>query len=104
MSEIFVLSVGVDSMILEARARLLRSAGFNVVSAMSIKEAFRLFQDGDFDLLLLCHTLPAQDRERLLRLIRASGIPVASIYGSLGDLSDTTAARVEAILRGSSRS
>ncbi|MGD0913380.1 MAG: hypothetical protein ABR928_15925 [Terracidiphilus sp.] len=54
---------------------------------MSIKEAFHLFQEGDFDLIALCHTLPATDRERLIWLIRASGsrIPVACILGTQGN-------------------
>jgi CheY-like chemotaxis protein len=101
MSEILVLSVGVDPVILDARARFLRSAGFGVVSASSIKEAFQVFQDGNFSLILLCHTLPAQDCECLARLIRGSDIPVAFIYGSLGKHpahSGATAKRIEVIL------
>jgi len=84
MSETLILSVGLDPMILDAREEILRSAGFIVVSAVSIKEALHLFRDGDFDLMILCHTLAVKDRERLTCLIRASGsrIPVASISGT----------------------
>lgn len=87
MSETLVLSVGLDPLILDAREEVLKSAGYIVVSAMSIKEAFHLFRDGDFDLMILCHTLPAKDRERLTCLIRASGsrIPVAFISGLSGE-------------------
>ena len=87
MSETLVLSVGLDPLILYARETILRSAGFFVVSAMSMKEAFNLFQDGDFDLMILCGTLPVRDRERLTCLIRASGsrIPIASVSGRPGE-------------------
>ncbi len=87
MSETLILSVGIDPLTLCAREAVLRSAGYIVVSAMSIKEAFHLFLDGDFDLMVLCHTLPVRDRERLTCLIRASGsrIPVACISGTPGE-------------------
>lgn len=81
MSETLILSVGLDPLVLRAREAILRSEGYIVVSASSIKEAFHLFRDGDFDLMILCNTLPVRDRERLTCLIRASGsrIPIASI-------------------------
>jgi CheY-like chemotaxis protein len=87
MSGTLILSVGIDPLTLYAREAVLRSAGYIVVSAMSIKEAFHLFLDGDFDLMVLCHTLPVRDRERLTCLIRASGsrIPVACISGTPGE-------------------
>jgi CheY-like chemotaxis protein len=81
MAETPILSFGLDPLILYAREAVLRSEGYIVVSATSVKEAIHLFQDGDFDLMILGNTLPAEDRERLTCLIRASGsrIPIASI-------------------------
>jgi CheY-like chemotaxis protein len=81
MPETLVLSVSLDPIALYAREAVLRSAGYIVVSTSSIKEAIHLFQDGDFDLMILCPTLSAKDRERLTGWIRASGsrIPIASI-------------------------
>ena len=81
MSETLILSVGLDPLILYAREAILRSEGYIVVSASSIKEAFHQFRDGDFDLMILGKTLPVSDRERLTCLIRASGsrMPIASI-------------------------
>lgn len=86
MSETLVLSVGLDPLTLYSREAVLRSAGYIVVSALSIKDAFHLFQNGDFDLIVLCHTVPVRDRDRLIWLIRQSGsrIPVASILGTPG--------------------
>lgn len=50
---------------------------------MSAEEAIHLFRDGDFDLVILCHSLPIEHCERLIRFIRNSGsrIPVACVSG-----------------------
>lgn len=81
MPETLVLSVSLDPIAQYAREAVLRSAGYIVVSTSSIKEAFHLFQDGDFDVMILCPTLSIKDRERLTGWIRASGsrIPIAWI-------------------------
>ena len=81
MSQTLVLSVGWDPMILHTRNLLLQSAGYIVVSAMSMKDAVHLFQDGDFDLVILCNSISTRDCERLRCLIRASGsrIPIVCV-------------------------
>jgi DNA-binding response OmpR family regulator len=80
-----VLSVGLDPGLLKARNLVLQSAGYVVVSAFSIKEAAKQFQAGDFDLVLLCQTIPAKDRDGLTWWMRSSGsgIPVVCVSGSL---------------------
>jgi CheY-like chemotaxis protein len=87
MSQTRVLSLSSDPVILETGDLILRSAGHIVVSTTSIKEAAHLFQDGDFDLIILCHTLPAKDCECLTSFIRASGsrIPIASGLETFGE-------------------
>jgi CheY-like chemotaxis protein len=87
MSQTLVLSAGSDHVVLATRELILRSAGHIVVSAASIKEAVQQFRDGDFDLIILCHTLPQKDCQRLICFIRASGsrIPIASVSGGLGE-------------------
>jgi CheY-like chemotaxis protein len=82
-----VLAIGFDLSLMTIRDLVLQSAGYAVVEASSLKEAVDHFQSGDFDLVLLCHSVPAGDRERLTSLIRASGsrIPIVSIAGSLGE-------------------
>jgi CheY-like chemotaxis protein len=86
MSQTLVLSIGSQLAVLDTRELILRSAGYIVVSAISIEEAVRFFQDGDFDLIVLCHTLPTKECERLTSLIRASGsrIPIVSVSGTAG--------------------
>ena len=82
-----VLAVGFESSLMTARMLALQSAGYVVVRGSSLKETVHHLQSGDFDLVLLCHSVPATDRERLTSLIRASGsrIPIVSIAGSLGE-------------------
>lgn len=83
MALTLVLSVGLDPELLGTRNLVLQSAGYTVVAAYSIKEAIHRFQEGDFDLVLLCQSITAIDRERLSCWIRASGsrIPVVSVLG-----------------------
>ena len=87
MSLTIVLSIGFDPSLLETRSLVLQSAGYMVESASSLKEAVNRFQSGDFDLVLLCHSVPRKDRDHLTSLIRASGsrIPIVSIAGNLGE-------------------
>jgi CheY-like chemotaxis protein len=82
-----VLAVGFDPSLMTARMLVLQSAGYVVVRASSLKKTTDHLQSGDFDLVLLCHSVPATKRERLTKFIRASGsrIPIVSIAGSLGD-------------------
>jgi DNA-binding response OmpR family regulator len=68
-----VLAVGLDSWLLVTRNKVWRSAGYFVVSADSIGDAIDLFNDGDFDLVVLSHSISIESRERLTSLIRASG-------------------------------
>jgi DNA-binding response OmpR family regulator len=83
MALTLVLSVGRDPELLGTRNLVLHSAGYIVVSAASIKEAVDRFADGDFDLVILCHSIPPRERKRLTFLIRASGsqTPIVSVSG-----------------------
>jgi len=79
-----VLAVGLDSWPRATQTRVWRSTGYFVVSAESIGEAIDLFNDGDFDLVVLGHHISIEDKERLTSLIRLSGAqtPVAFIGNS----------------------
>jgi CheY-like chemotaxis protein len=54
---------------------------------MSSREAIEDFRAGDFDLVLLGHSVPMEDKEKLTSLIRASGsrTPVVCVAKSPGD-------------------
>ncbi len=81
-----ILSIGLDLSLLVSRAVFLGSAGYGVISALSLKEAVNYLQTAEFGLVILCRSIPAKDRERLTCLIRASGlsIPVVSITEAAG--------------------
>jgi hypothetical protein len=87
MSLTVVLAAGLDKSLLTNQSSAWQSAGYLVTFAGSIKEAISLFRDGDFDLVLLGNSIPADSRERLAFLIRASGsqIPVVCVADSSGD-------------------
>jgi CheY-like chemotaxis protein len=82
-----VLAVGFEPSLMTARMLVLQSAGYVVVRGSSLKETVDHLQSGDFDFVLLCHSVPTTDRKRLTSLIRTSGshIPIVSIAGSLGE-------------------
>lgn len=86
MSLATILAVGLDSHLLDTRRMILQSAGYIVVTAGSIKEAFHLFLNGDFGLVVLCHSIPERDRDGLACMIRASGslTPVVGIAKHTG--------------------
>ena len=85
-----VLAVCLDSLVPGPQDSAWRSAGYFFIPANSIKEAISHFKAGDFDLVLLGHTIPAEARERLTFLIRATGsnVPVVSMAG-LSDHNDS---------------
>lgn len=82
-----LLAVGLDSSLLGIHGPAWQSAGYFVTSTTSIREAILHVNEGDFDLVLLGHSIPAQSRERLTFLIRASGsrIPVVCVTNSSSD-------------------
>jgi DNA-binding response OmpR family regulator len=88
MPHTVVLAVGRDPVLLETRSQVLQAAGYTVIPERSLKKAVARFREEDFDLVLLCHTIPAQDRERLTQLLRehTSRTPIVSISCSVSGL------------------
>jgi len=82
-----VLAVGLDPWQLAAQTSHLKSAGFFFIPAGSIPEAVNHFKSGDFDIVLLGHSMSIEDKERLVFLIRRSGsrTPVVCIGTSPSD-------------------
>lgn len=86
MSLTVVLAVGLDSSFLESQTSVWQSSEYVVTFAGSLEEAIGRFRDGDFDLVLLGHSIPADCREKLTLVIRATGsqIPVFEVVDSSG--------------------
>lgn len=87
MAFFLILAVGQDPRVLNTRCSILRSAGFVVRSAFGVAESIDLFQNTDFDLMLLCHSIPVEDRDRLIRIIRRTGsrIPIYVVVSATKD-------------------
>jgi len=92
-----ILALGFESTLMRSRSLLLRSAGYVVASASSVKEAINRFLCGDFDLVLLSESVPAKDKDLLFRLIRESGsrIPIVPIAEIADELSTSATAAPE---------
>ena len=97
MPNTLVLAVGHDSMLLETRSQVLRGAGYTVVSTLSLNKSITYFLEGDFDLILLCHSIPAAGRERLARLMRehAPRTPIVTVVSYLGEKDPFADASIE---------
>ncbi len=83
MSFTVILALGLDSLVAGQRS-VWQSAGYFVTPIKSINEAIAHLREGDFDLVLLGHSIPTDSRERFTFLIRASGsrTPVVSVSDS----------------------
>lgn len=81
MSSSVILAVGQDPVLLKTRSQILRTQGFAVVAVFSLSKAIDRLTEGDFDLILLCHSIPVQIRERLVQRIRehTSGTPIVTV-------------------------
>jgi DNA-binding response OmpR family regulator len=101
MAVTVVLAVAVDPSLLMAQDSIWRSEGYIVIPAHSIRDAIEHFKAGDFDLVLLGHSMTVENKERLTFLIRASGstTPVVCISSS----ADVSHAFADATLRNDPR-
>jgi CheY-like chemotaxis protein len=95
MPHAVVLMVGRDRVLVETRSQVLRTAGYIVVLAFNPRHAIDEFVKGDFDLVLLCHSIPCDARERLASVLREHTsrtpiVSVASFDGQFDDFADAT--------------
>ena len=79
MSSTVILAASNEPKLLESRSSILRSDGYDVEPVLSVEHAIDRLMNRDFDLVLLCHSIPARDRNRLARLIRTSRLPTAVV-------------------------
>lgn len=84
-----VLSVGSDRMLLKVRDDVLRAAGYIVREYLPSQFTS---VENDFDVAVLCHSIPADEQRRIIRYIR-SHKPTAPILlvRSDGETSDVDA-------------
>jgi DNA-binding NtrC family response regulator len=86
MPHIVALCVGRDPLLLLTRGQVLRSDGYIVSSTLSADQALQQFVAGDFDMVILCHSIPAREREKLAEAIhlRSPNTPVVVVAAGYG--------------------
>jgi DNA-binding response OmpR family regulator len=67
-----VLSVGNDAELLFLRDSVLRSAGFDVLTMLDLKQGLATIERGHCDVLLMCYSLPLVTRKQLADTFRAN--------------------------------
>jgi DNA-binding response OmpR family regulator len=67
-----ILSIGYDRVLMPVRSMLLRQAGYEVVEAHSAGGALKRIKAGNFDLLLICHTVGQDEQNSLIEAMRLS--------------------------------
>ncbi len=79
-----LLSVGAQPEILRLRNEVLRHAGYHVHAETSVYEAMHWFLRSDFDLAILCHTIPEAEKVKFLTAVKraAPSTPVIIVRGS----------------------
>lgn len=84
MEHVLVLSFSIDPTLLETRNRILKDVGYTVIPAFSTEDAENKFLESDFDLAILCHSIPTHDRQYLSQIIhqRSPSTPVILISGA----------------------
>jgi DNA-binding response OmpR family regulator len=76
-----ILLISYNEQLLIARRVLLEEEGYNVSSALGLKEALANCNDSEFDLLILGHSIPLTDKEGLISTFRAhSSAPILSLW------------------------
>ena len=65
-----ILSISYDESLLRTREMLLRGEGYLVTSALGQTNAIEQCKKGNFDLLILGHSIPNQDKSELINMFR----------------------------------
>ena len=65
-----ILSVGYDRHLMSVRSMVLRQVGYIVIEAYSLRDALHLMHSDSVDLVLICHTVPASQQDKLINAIR----------------------------------
>jgi DNA-binding response OmpR family regulator len=64
-----ILSLGYDPVLMTVRGLILRTAGYEVVEVTSCVGAMMQLQTNNFDLVIICHTIPPKEQDEIVRSI-----------------------------------
>ena len=65
-----ILSISYDATLLKTRQHLLEQKGYDVTSAEGFTEAMECCQAGDFDLVVIGHSIPHKDKEAIFKAVQ----------------------------------
>jgi len=61
-----LLSVGLDPLLMGIRSKLLADAAYEVMPSFTSRDALQIFISRDIDLVILCHTIPQEEKSKLI--------------------------------------
>lgn len=62
-----ILSISYDEILLTTRQQILTTSGYEVVSALGFAEAKQLCKQGEYDLAIMGHSIPEEDKLEMLK-------------------------------------
>jgi len=65
-----LLSIGTDPSVLATRSDILKRAGYLVSTATSESSARKILNEANFDLVVVCHSLPPAERMKVLQAVK----------------------------------
>lgn len=66
-----ILSISYDEALLQTRELLLKEEGYYVESAFGLSAAVKACQQGNFDLVVICHSIPVEDKQEIVKQLNA---------------------------------
>jgi len=66
-----ILSISYDEALLRTREMLLKRKGYEVESAIGFSAALHACEHQRFDLVIMGHSIPSEDKEQIIRQLRA---------------------------------
>ena len=95
-----VFQTGEERLLLETRRRVLEKLGLAVVTAMSAEEALAQIPALQFDLAILCHSLPADRRRQIAAALRKlnPAAPILLVGREPGGLAIDEDAAIDAVV------
>jgi DNA-binding NtrC family response regulator len=84
VERLIILSAGRDYDLLRLRNEVLKTRDYTVVAATTTAEVISKFHEGDFDIVLLCHTIPLEDQKAISDAVhvRNPSTPVLAVSHS----------------------
>ncbi len=65
-----ILSISYEATLLKTRQHMLEQKGYSVVSAEGFTEAMEYCHAGDFDLVVIGHSIPHKDKEAIFKEVQ----------------------------------